>query len=161
MALQVGPKGEGRVQDQYIVGEDGRYPDATEGFQINAGLRIRGGYGSQGDDNGSKNTMLREVFSRDLQGATGQPYTRSRYYHLYLNGQYWGIYETHERSEARYAASYFGYSSEDYDVVKVDSGPSRPSTSTPSGCTSSLRPMRSTGCVSPITSTGTSSTTAS
>ena len=136
------------------------YPDGTEGFQIDAGLRIRGGYGrqgsnakhgfrlffraesrsklqyplfgdegvdafekvdlrteqnyswafkgSQGDDNGSKNTMLREVFSRDLQGATGQPYTRSRYYHLYLDGQYWGVYQTQERSEARYAASYFG-----------------------------------------------------
>jgi len=156
-------------------------PDGTAGFQINVGLRIRGGYGrqgsnakhgfrlffraeygaaelhyplfgdegvdrfekvdlrceqnyswafkgSQGDDNGSKNTMLREVFSRDLQGATGQPYTRSRYYHLYLNGQYWGVYETQERSEARYAASYFGYSSEDYDVVKVDSGPGMPYT---------------------------------
>jgi len=79
--------------------------------------------GSMGDDNGGKNTMLREVFSRDLQGATGQPYTRSRYYHLYLNGQYWGVFQTQERSEARYAASYFGGSSEDYDVAKVDSGP--------------------------------------
>jgi len=157
------------------------YPDGTEGFQIDAGLRIRGGYGrqsdnakhgfrlffrseygpsklryalfeeegveefdkvdlrteqnyswafkgSQGDDNGSKNTMLRDIFSRDLQGATGQPYTRSRYYHLYLNGQYWGIYQTQERAEARFAASYFGGVSEDYDVVKVDSGPSQPYT---------------------------------
>jgi hypothetical protein len=157
------------------------YPDGTEGFQIDAGLRIRGGYGRQGDnakhgfrlffrgdygaaelryplfedegvdtfekvdlrceqnyswafkgsmgdDNGSKNTLLREVFSRDLQGATGQPYTRSRYYHLYLNGQYWGIYQTQERSEARYAASYFGGTSDDYDVVKVDAGPGRPYT---------------------------------
>jgi len=157
------------------------YPDGTEGFQINAGLRIRGGYGrttdnakhsfrlffraeygqtklqyplfedegvdtfdkvdlrcaqnyswafkgSQGDDNGGKNTMLREVFSRDLQGATGQPYTRSRYYHLYLNGQYWGIYETQERSEARFAESYFGGDKDDYDVAKVNAGPGAPYT---------------------------------
>jgi hypothetical protein len=157
------------------------YPDGTKGFQIDAGLRIRGGYGrlgdnakhgfrlffrgdygaaelryplfedegvdtfekvdlrceqnyswafkgSMGDDNGGKNTLLREVFSRDLQGTTGQPYTRSRYYHLYLNGQYWGIYQTQERSEARYAASYFGGTSDDYDVVKVDAGPGRPYT---------------------------------
>lgn len=156
-------------------------PDGTEGFQIDAGLRIRGGYGRQndnakhafrlffraeygssklkyplfgdegvdefdkmdlrtesnyswafkgssGDDNGGKNTLLRDVFSRDLQGATGQPYTRSRYYHLYINGQYWGIYQTQERSEARYAASYFGGSSEDYDVAKVDAGPGAPYT---------------------------------
>jgi len=151
-------------------------PDGTDGFQVDAGLRIRGGYGrqndnakhafrvffraeygpskleyplfgdegvdtfdkidlrtesnyswafkgSQGDDNGGRNTLLRDIFSRDLQGATGQPYTRSRYYHLYLNGQYWGIYQTQERSEARYAASYFGGDSEDYDVAKVDAGP--------------------------------------
>ena len=157
------------------------YPDGTEGFQIDAGLRIRGGYGrqndnakhafrvffraeygasklsyplfgdegvdefdkvdlrtesnyswafkgSQGDDNGGRNTMLRDIFSRDLQGATGQPYTRSRYYHLYLNGQYWGVYQTQERSEARFAASYFGGSSEDYDVAKVNAGPGAPYT---------------------------------
>jgi hypothetical protein len=157
------------------------YPDGSEGFQINAGLRIRGGYGRRGAnpkhafrlffrseygtsrlsyplfddegvnefekvdlrtaqnyswsfkgtsgmDRGDKNTMLREVFSRDVQGAVGQPYTRSRYYHLYLNGQYWGLYQTQERSEARYAVSYFGGESEDYDVVKVDGGFDRPQT---------------------------------
>jgi hypothetical protein len=157
------------------------HPDGTEGFQINLGLRIRGGYGRQpsnpkhafrlffrseygdarleyplfgdegvdtfekmdlrcasnyswnykgafGDDNGGKNTFLRDVFSRDLQGRTGQPYTRSRYYHLYLNGQYWGIYQTQERSEARYAESYFGGDRDDYDVLKVDAGPGRPYT---------------------------------
>jgi hypothetical protein len=156
-------------------------PDGTEGFQIDAGLRIRGGYGrggdnakhafrlffraeygtsklkyslfgdegvdefdkvdlrtesnyswafkgSSGDDNGGKNTLLRDIFSRDMQGAIGQPYTRSRYYHLYLDGQYWGVYQTQERSEARYAASYFGGDSEDYDVAKVNAGPGAPYT---------------------------------
>ena len=81
-----------------------------------------------GDDNGGKNTMLRDVFSRDVQGAMGQPYTRSRYYHLYLNGQYWGLYQTQERSEARYAASYLGGDADDYDTIKVDAGPGRPYT---------------------------------
>jgi hypothetical protein len=66
------------------------------------------------------NTLVREVFSRDTQRDMGQPYTRSRYYHLYLNGMYWGIFQTQERSEARYAADYFGDSSTDYDVVKVN-----------------------------------------
>ena len=156
-------------------------PDGTAGFQINMGLRIRGGYGRQpsnskhafrlffrseygaprlefplfgdegvdtfekmdlrtasnyswsfkgdsGDDNGGKNTFLRDVFSRDLQGMAGQPYTRSRFYHLYLNGQYWGLYQTQERSEARYAESYLGGDRDDYDVIKVDAGPGRPYT---------------------------------
>ena len=147
-------------------------PDGSDGFQINGGLRIRGGYSRSGDnpkhafrlffrqeygegklkyplfgDEGadefdkvdlrcsqnyswafsgdSQNTMVREVFSRDLQGEMGQPYTRSRYYHLYINGHYWGLYMTQERSEARFAASYMGGDSEDYDVTKVDTNAGR------------------------------------
>jgi hypothetical protein len=142
-------------------------PDGSKGFQINAGLRIRGGFsrsnnnpkhafrlffraeygeaklrfplfGDEGVDefenvdlrtsqnyswsfqNNSQNTMVREVFSRDVQGQMGHPYTRSRYYHLYINGQYWGLFQTQERSEASYAESYFGGDKDDYDVVKVD-----------------------------------------
>ncbi|MEE8450546.1 MAG: lamin tail domain-containing protein, partial [Thermoguttaceae bacterium] len=144
--------------------------DATpgDGFQIDMGLRIRGGYSRTGNnpkhafrfffkgdydgqleyplfgDEGTdlfsnvdlrtsqnyswafggpnNNTMIREVFSRDIQGAMGQPYTRSRFYHLYLNGQYWGLFQTQERSEANFNASYLGGNSEDYDVVKQDDG---------------------------------------
>ncbi|HSW01458.1 MAG TPA: lamin tail domain-containing protein [Sedimentisphaerales bacterium] len=145
-------------------------PEGAEGFQIDAGIRIRGGF-SRGGDNakhsfrlffrgeygtsalryplfgsegaqrfenidlrtaqnyawslessnpGEKNTFVREVFCRDLQRETGQPYTRSRYYHLFINGQYWGLYQSQERSEASYAATYFGGEEEDYDVVKTD-----------------------------------------
>ena len=143
-------------------------PDGTEGFQINAGLRIRGGWSRHGDNPkhafrlffrseygkaklkyslfgdegvdefdkvdlrtsqnyswsypghmGEVNTMNRDVFSRDLQGKIGQPYTRSRYYHLYIDGYYWGLFQSQERPEARFAESYFGGSDEDYDVVKV------------------------------------------
>ena len=144
-------------------------PDGSAGFQIDAGLRIRGGYSRQGSnpkhafrlffkteygdgklrfplfgdegadqfdkvdlrtsmnyswsfDGSTLNTMLRDVFSRDTQRDMGQPYTRSRYYHLYLNGVYWGLFQTQERSEARYAETYFGGDKDDYDAVKVDSG---------------------------------------
>ena len=144
-------------------------PDGSEGFHINCGVRIRGGWsrqnsnpkhafrfffrGEYGDtklryplfeDKGTdefdkvdlrctqnyswsyqgdpRNTYLRDVFSRDLQRDMGQPYTRSRYYHFYINGTYWGLFQTQERSEARYAESYFGGEHEHYDVVKVDGG---------------------------------------
>ncbi|MBN1416865.1 MAG: CotH kinase family protein [Bacteroidales bacterium] len=69
---------------------------------------------------GEHHTMVREVFSRDTQRDMGQPYTRSRYYHLYLNGMYWGIYQTQEQSEARFAADYMGDSRSDYDVITVE-----------------------------------------
>ena len=141
-------------------------PDGSEGFQIDAGMRIRGGFsvsgsnpkhafrlffrgeygdaklryplfGNEGVDEfenidlrtsqnyswafqgDSRNTMVREVFSRDLQGEMGHAYTRSRYYHLYINGHYWGLFQTQERSEASYAESYFGGDQDDYDVAKV------------------------------------------
>jgi hypothetical protein len=145
-------------------------PDGGEGFQIDAGLRIRGGFSragnnpkhslrlffraeygpprlkyplfdSEGADEfenidlrtsqnyawslqssnpGEKNTFVREEFCRDLQRETGQPYTRTRYYHLYINGQYWGLYESQERSEASYAATYFGGEADDYDTIMTD-----------------------------------------
>ncbi len=142
------------------------YPDGRVGFQIDSGLRIRGGYsrvgenpkhafrvlfrkrygcghlnyplfGGDGTDsydnidlrtaqnyswsfgNDCRNTMVREVWNRDLQFAMGCPSTRSRYYHLYINGEYWGVFMTQERAEASYAESYFGGDKLDYDVVKV------------------------------------------
>ncbi len=141
------------------------HPDGAKGFQINMGLRIRGGYsrsnrnpkhsfriffrgeygegslkyplfGDEGADRfdkfdfrtsqnyswafggPNKNTMVREVFSRDTQGAMGWAYTRSRYYHIYLNGTYWGLYQTQERVGADFCANYLGGQPEDYDVMK-------------------------------------------
>lgn len=64
------------------------------------------------------NTFLREEVTRELQGAMGQPYGRGRYYHLYINGQYWGLYDTEERTEADYSETYLGGDKDDYDVVK-------------------------------------------
>jgi hypothetical protein len=147
------------------------YPDGREGFQINSGLRIRGGY-SRGSDNpkhafrvffrstygdgklhypmfasqdgtesfsgfdlrtfqnyswsyggDSRGVFIRDQFSRDTQIDMGQPAERGDYYHLYVDGQYWGLYNSDERPEADYAASYFGGDSANYDVIKVEAGP--------------------------------------
>lgn len=147
------------------------YPDGTEGFQIDAGIRIRGGFSRGGfnpkhsfrlffrdeyegdlnyplfEDEGTdqfravdlrtaqnyawsndtfnderRNSFLRDIFSRDLQNALGQQYTRGRYYHLYLNGIYWGIFQTEERPEASFAETYFGGDADDYDVIKASGG---------------------------------------
>lgn len=77
---------------------------------------------ANGGGDSRHNTMNRDVFSRDTQRDMNQPYTRSRYYHLYLNGLYWGVYQTQERAEADFAESYFGGDKDDYDVIKVDIG---------------------------------------
>jgi len=143
------------------------HPDGTPGFQINCGIRIRGGYsrsgsnpkhgfrfffrqeygaaklryplfGSEGADtfdkidlrtfqnycwsfNGDRRMIcLRDQLNRDLQLAMGQPAERGRFYHLYINGQYWGLYNTAERPEASYGETYLGGRAEDYDTIKVD-----------------------------------------
>jgi hypothetical protein len=44
-------------------------------------------------------TFIRETFARDAQRDVGMPYTRSRYYHLYINGQYWGLYQTQDEAK--------------------------------------------------------------
>ena len=75
------------------------------------------------NSNGSRNTAVREVFCRDLAGAMGEPTTRSRYVNLYLNGQYWGLYQTEERAQEDFGASYFGGKPEDYDVIQTSNHP--------------------------------------
>jgi hypothetical protein len=94
-----------------------------EGAQTfkNIDLRTSQNY-SWAFENGERFTMVREVFSRDTQRDMGQPYTRSHYCHLYVNGHYWGLFQTQERSEASYAESYFGSHESNYDVVKIRGG---------------------------------------
>ncbi|MFC1761708.1 chitobiase/beta-hexosaminidase C-terminal domain-containing protein [Planctomycetota bacterium] len=141
------------------------HPDDTEGFQIDAGLRIRGGmsrnsrnpkhsfrlffrseygeaklhyrlFGDEGADTFDKldlrtgqnfswhlgsaesSSWLYDIFARDTHRDMGQPYTRGWFCHVYINGQYWGLYQTEERPEANFGASYFGGDKEDYDAVK-------------------------------------------
>lgn len=136
-----------------------------DGFQVNAGVRIRGGwsrnkenpkhafrlffrgeygpteleyalFGDEGADRFDKidlrtaqnyswsyygdqrNTFVRDVFARDTQRDMGELYTRSRYYHLYLNGQYWGLFQTQERADGSYGASYLGGDDDDFDIIK-------------------------------------------
>ena len=144
-------------------------PNGTAGFQINAGLRIRGGvsagggnpkhgwriffsdifdgpleyplFGEEGaswfkkidlrcDQNKSWHFVngtdaaifINDVFGRSLQREMGQPYNRGRFYHLYVNGLYWGLYGTEERADDDYGATYFGGDAEDYDALKSSSG---------------------------------------
>ncbi len=140
---------------------------AAGGFQVNCGMRIRGGFSRSGDNpkhafhfyfrgeygaskldyplfgnegvdsfdkldlrtsqnyswsfqGDGNNTFMREETARELQGAMGQPYTRSRNYHLYINGQYWGIFNSQERADTNHNAAYLGGDEEEWDVVKSE-----------------------------------------
>lgn len=67
---------------------------------------------------GTQNTMVREIWNGDTQGAMGTLTTASDYYHLYINGQYWGVYQTEERISEEFGVTYLGGDEEDYDVLK-------------------------------------------
>ena len=62
--------------------------------------------------------FLRDQFNRDLQLAMGQPAARGEFCHLFINGQYWGLYNTCERIKASFGKSYFGGKKEEYDSIK-------------------------------------------
>ena len=66
----------------------------------------------------TQNTHLRDLFSRDMQLACGQPSTRGDHYHLYINGVYWGMYQTQENIEGDFAQDYLGGDEDDFDVIE-------------------------------------------
>lgn len=74
---------------------------------------------SWANGNVDKFTFIEECFSRDSQRDMGEPYNRSRYYNLFINGVYWGVYQTEERVDRHYAESYNGDVDDNYDVVRT------------------------------------------
>ena len=70
-------------------------------------------------NNGGWETFVHEVFARDSQRDMGECYNRSRYYHLFINGVYWGLYQTEERVDQNYAESYGKGAAANYDVVRT------------------------------------------
>ena len=70
--------------------------------------------------NDSRNTFLREESSRVAQQEMGHLSSRVKYFHLYINGQYWGLYNTDERKEADHCSTYLGGDKFNWDVVKAE-----------------------------------------
>ncbi len=144
-------------------------PNGSDEFQINCGIRVRGGFsrdpsnpkhgfhlffrGDYGDTklkyplfgrhgaaefdqldfrtaenyswsfspgDGNANSFMREESARQTQRDMGWQSGRLRYFHLYINGIYWGLYDTEERTEAAFCETYFGGNKDDYDVIKCE-----------------------------------------
>ncbi len=74
---------------------------------------------SWSNENSWEDTFIHECFSRDSQRDMGEPYNRSRYYNLFINGVYWGLYQAEERADSDFGATYFGGEAEDYDVIRT------------------------------------------
>jgi hypothetical protein len=63
---------------------------------------------------------LRDQWMRETSAAMGQPASRGRFVHLYLNGLYWGIYNLAERPDAKFLASVQGGKPVHYDSRNSD-----------------------------------------
>lgn len=158
-----GPASERAVSAELI------HPDGTDGFQIDAGLRIQGdasrvladkksfrlafrseygtadlfyplfgdgvdrfdtivlrsvfndGYGWTGDDfNLREQNYVRDLWFRESQAAMGHPASRGNWVHLYVNGQYWGLYHPSERPDKNFAEQTIGGDKDDWDAINHD-----------------------------------------
>jgi hypothetical protein len=89
-----------------------RGPAAFDGFDLRTSQDASWAYVGSGE-----NTFLRDETARETQVALSYG-SRCRYFHVYLNGQYWGLYDTDERPNNNYGEQYFGGKKENYDVLK-------------------------------------------
>jgi autotransporter-associated beta strand protein len=64
-----------------------------------------------------RGTNLRDQWVRDSQIAMSGLGSHGSHVHLYVNGIYWGVYNTAERPDAAFTASYLGGAREDYDAM--------------------------------------------
>ena len=67
-----------------------------------------------------RSQYIRDLYVSDLANAIGSTAPHGRFFHLFLNGLYWGVYDVHERPDASFAAHYLGGNKEEYDVFKHD-----------------------------------------
>ena len=61
---------------------------------------------------------MRDQLTSDLSNNMGRLSFHGRYFHLYLNGLYWGICDLHERPDDAFLSEYLDAEREDFDVIK-------------------------------------------
>ncbi|MFK7922890.1 MAG: lamin tail domain-containing protein [Bacteroidia bacterium] len=62
---------------------------------------------------------LNDQFVRELQLKISGSGVRGDFYHVYVNGLYWGVYNAAERPQKSFAQSYFGGEKDDWNTLKA------------------------------------------
>jgi hypothetical protein len=93
------------------------FPDAPVTRFDSIVLRAQGGRAWAGLQEPHQAQYIRDVFARDTARDMGKIDGHAAYFHLYLNGLYWGLYHAVERPDAQMGEEYFGGSDEDYDAL--------------------------------------------
>jgi hypothetical protein len=66
---------------------------------------------------GGQSQYARDTWAMACLLAMGQPASHVRYFHLYLNGLYWGMYAVMERPDQHFSADYLGGDEHNYDAI--------------------------------------------
>ncbi len=66
--------------------------------------------------------LLRDQFARDTQLAITGNSAAGKWVQVFIDGQYWGLYNVVEEPDATWAAANFGGSKNNYDVLQGSSG---------------------------------------
>lgn len=76
--------------------------------------------GTTGNGPGTRSTVqyIRDQYYKDAQIDMGNLSASQEYFHLYLNGVYWGFYTLIERVDAHFLSQHLGGEEEDFDVIK-------------------------------------------
>ena len=72
---------------------------------------------------GASSLYIRDAFAHETLLAMGSVAPHGNFVHLYINGQYWGLYHPVERPDASFSAAYFGGDKETWDAINQDSVP--------------------------------------
>jgi len=63
-----------------------------------------------------KDAWTRQI-QKQLSGFGSSP--TSKFFHVFINGLYWGMYDVCERPDKDFMADYYGGEPEDYDIIKI------------------------------------------
>jgi hypothetical protein len=72
---------------------------------------------------GGSALYVRDLFASTSIREMGNVASHANFVHLYINGQYWGLYNPTERPDAAFSATYYGGDSETWDSINQDSAP--------------------------------------
>jgi hypothetical protein len=92
---------------------------------------LRAGANDGWNNWGNVNTQyIIDEFMRRTQLALGQVSPHGTFVHLYINGLYWGLYNSTERPMASFCATYYGGDKEEWDALNSDTPTGESNTTT-------------------------------
>lgn len=99
------------------------FPDTNATSKFDR-ILFRGGgnrsYPYYDNDQRREADYISDEFSRRIFLEMGGLTAHGTFVHLYLNGQYWGLYNLTERIDDKFLVTYFGELETDYDLIKPD-----------------------------------------